>query len=340
MSRKRILLIAPAFFDYYKNILAELQNMGYEADYICDTYSNSSFSKALGRINKKLIQGSMKKAFSKDILPKIRKKEYDFVLVVAGMTFAFSSDMVEKIRKIQSGAEFILYQWDSEENLPYVVEIHPFFDRIYSFDPVDCKKNEGCTFLPLFYNRQYEEIGEKAKPFKWKYDCSYIGTAHPQKYEGINQMTKVLKDLMPRQYIYHYMPSCLKYVYHKLFAEEFRSARFSEFQKEKLPISMATKIFEQSKCILDAPQAGQRGLTIRTIECLGAKRKLITTNTDVKNYDFYRETNILVFQGEVDNNSTFFTKEYEDVPEEIYHKYSLRQWIGTLLETTKNVQKC
>ena len=126
----------------------------------------------------------------------------------------------------------------------------------------------------------YEEIGKKAKPFKWKYDCSYIGTAHPQKYEGINQMTKALKDLMPRQYIYHYMPSCLKYVYHKLFAEEFRSARFFEFQKEKLPISMATKIFEQSKCILDAPQAGQRGLTIRTIECLGAKRKLITTNTD------------------------------------------------------------
>ena len=52
------------------------------------------------------------------------------------------------------------------------------------------------------------------------------------------------------------------------------------------------EIFSDSRCILDAPQAGQVGLTIRTIECLGAKRKLVTTNSDIKNYDFYNENNI------------------------------------------------
>ena len=339
MKCKKVLLIAPVFFEYYKDILGELQNMDYEADYICDTYNNSSISKAVGRLNKKLIRRSMRKVFLKEILPKIRVKEYDFVLVVAGMTFAFSADMVEIIRKTQPKGQFILYQWDSEENLPDVKEIHPFFDRIYSFDPKDCEENEVYTFLPLFYNRQYEKIGEGEKPYRWEYDCSYIGTAHPQKYEGVNQMSKALKSMMPRQFIYHYMPSCLKYVYHKLFAEEFRGARFSEFQKKKLPVTMVAKIFEQSKCILDAPQAGQRGLTIRTIECLGAKRKLITTNADVKNYDFYREANILVYQGEIDNSCIFFTEEYEDVPDKIYQKYSLRQWIETLLEVTENTRK-
>lgn len=340
MKSKRILLIAPVFFEYYKDILAELRNMGYEADYICDTYSNSSFSKALGRVNKKLIRGFMRNAFSRNIRPKIWGRKYDFVFMVAGMTFAFSSDMVEEIREIQSEAQFILYQWDSEGNLPFVKEIHPFFDRIYSFDPKDCQNNKIYTFLPLFYNRQYEKVGKNTKSSEWKYDCSYIGTAHPQKYKSVNQMSKALKDLMPRQFIYHYMPSRMKYLYHKLFAEEFRDARFSEFQKEKLSGSISAKIFEQSKCILDAPQAGQCGLTIRTIECLGAKRKLVTTNVDIKNYDFYRETNILVFQGEIDANSDFFTKGYDDVPEEVYQKYSLRQWINTLLEVTKNTQKC
>lgn len=340
MGQKKILLIAPVFFDYYKDILDELCDMGYEADYICDTYSNSSFSKALGRVNKKLIRGSMKKAFLRDILPKICARKYDFVFVVAGMTFAFSTDMVKKIREIQQKAEFILYQWDSEENLPYVKKIHPFFDRIYSFDPVDCKENEIYTFLPLFYNRQYEKIGEHPKKREWKYDCSYIGTAHPQKYKSINQMSEALKGLMPRQFVYHYMPSNLKYFYHKLFAKEYRSAQFSEFQKEKLPSSVSAKIFEESKCILDAPQAGQRGLTIRTMECLGAKRKLITTNIDVKNYDFYRESNILVFQGEIDGTSVFFKKKYEDLPQKVYQKYSLRNWLMTLLQVTKNAQKC
>ena len=53
----------------------------------------------------------------------------------------------------------------------------------------------------------------------------------------------------------------------------------------KVPASEVMKIFKESRCVLDAPQAGQTGLTIRTIECLGAKRKLITTNKDIVKYD-------------------------------------------------------
>ena len=91
-------------------------------------------------------------------------------------------------------------------------------------------------------------------------------------------------------------------------------------------------IFKKSRCILDAPQAGQTGLTIRTIECLGAKRKLITTNTDIRYYDFYNESNILIFDDNVDVNSAFFTNDYQDIPEEIYEKYSLRSWLKTMLD--------
>lgn len=339
MGRKKILLIAPVFFDYYKDILKELRSLDYEADYLCDTYSNSSFSKALGRVDKKLIRASMKRAFSREILPKLRGRQYDFVLVVAGMTFAFSPDMTGTLRKLQPKARFVLYQWDSEENLPYVRGIHPFFDRICTFDPEDCRKSESYTFLPLFYNRQYEKIGEDKEPHEWKYDCAYIGTAHPQKYQCIRQMSKTLKPVLPRQFLYHYMPSRLKYVYHRLSAREFRGVRYAEFQKKKLPVSAAADVFEQSRCILDAPQAGQRGLTIRTIECLGAKRKLITTNADIKNYDFYRESNILIFQGKIDTDSAFFTREYEELPEEVYRKYSLRRWLETVLDVAKNEQK-
>ena len=49
---------------------------------------------------------------------------------------------------------------------------------------------------------------------------------------------------------------------------------------EKIPKEKIIEIFKKSRCIIDAPQKGQNGLTIRTIECLGAKRKLITTNKD------------------------------------------------------------
>ena len=128
------------------------------------------------------------------------------------------------------------------------------------------------------------------------------------------------------------MPSKLKYYYHKLLAPEFKNAKMSDFKTEKVPSSEVMNIFKESKCILDAPQAGQTGLTIRTIECLGAKRKMITTNKDIKKYDFYNESNILVFEDSIDENSNFFTAPYVEVSDDIYKKYSLREWLSFMLK--------
>lgn len=328
--KKKLLLIAPMFFDYYKEMMLEAERMGFEIDFICDAPSNSNLSKAIGRINKKLIRGSTTKYFQKTVLPAVQQKQYDYVLLVAGMTFAFLPEMMKRLRQIQKNAKFLMYQWDSERNLPYSTKIHDFFDELYSFDRFDCQKNEKYHFLPLFYIASYEKIGMKQNNVK-KYDCSYVGTAHPQKYRNINAMALSLRELMPNQFIYHYMPSKLKYFYHKLTTPEYRKTKFREFETDKIPADEMIRIFEQSECILDAPQAGQTGLTIRAIECLGAKKKLITTNSDIVNYDFYCENNIYVFNGLINQNSPFFTSAYKELPNIVYESYSLRRWLKTIL---------
>mgnify|MGYP004466860567 FL=1 len=330
MDKQNLLLIAPVFFNYYKEMIKEAEQLGYSVDYVCDAPSNSNLSKAIGRINKKLIKGSAHRYFSEIVLPIIEGKQYDCVLLVAGMTCAFDASMMQKIRDLNPKARFVMYQWDSEKNLPYAPSIHPFFDQLYSFDLNDCESMDKYTFLPLFYTRIYEEIGSKPVEF-YQYDCSYVGTAHPQKFRDINAMSVALKEIMPRQFIYHYMPSKLKFLYHKLLAPEFRNAKMSDFQTEKLDSKQMMKIIEESKCILDAPQAGQTGLTIRTIECLGAKRKLITTNADVKRYDFYDPDNILVFDGFINPDASFFEKPYKEVKANIYIGYSLRSWLKHML---------
>lgn len=330
-ERKKVLLIAPLFFGYYKEILSELNRLDYDAIYVCDAPSNSNISKAIGRINKNLILRDTRKYFSKEIEPLINKTRFDYVLLVGGMTFALMPDMVGKIREKNPDARFIMYQWDSEKNLPYSTHIHQYFDLIFSFDLDDCNANKHYIFLPLFYTRQYEEIGQTIND-EFKYDCSYIGTAHPKKYQDVNQIATAVKDVMPRQFIYHYMPSILKFVYHKLFAPEFKKARYKEFYTEKLSSEAIAEIIKQSKCVLDAPQAGQTGLTIRTIESLGARRKIITTNEAIKKYDFYKPTNIYVFKGEVDMDNAFFSSEYDPVDKSIYEKYSLENWLKFMFE--------
>ena len=66
------------------------------------------------------------------------------------------------------------------------------------------------------------------------------------------------------------------------------------------------QLFLNSRCILDSPQAGQLGLTIRVLEALGAKKKLITTNKDIKNYDFYKEENIYEVRGGIRDILTIY----------------------------------
>lgn len=328
--KKKILLIAPLFFDYYKDIMDELRMMGYDADYICDAPSNSNLSKAAGRINKKFIRRFTEKYFNESVLPRISAVNYDYVLVVAGMTFAFDADMMRIIRKKQENARFCMYQWDSEKNLPYSTAIHPFIDSLFTFDRFDAERDSRYQFLPLFFNRTFEAIGSSPAR-RSKVDCFYVGTAHPKKYQEVNEMARALKGKLPRQFIYHYMPSKLKYYYHKLLAPEFRHARLSEFQTEKLSKDQIAKIMSRTQCVLDAPQAGQTGLTIRTIECLGAKRKLITTNSDIAVYDFYRPENILIFDGNVDFSSPFFTSPYVEPDKAVYEKYALRSWLKCIL---------
>ncbi len=327
--KEKILLIAPLFFGYYLDIIEQAEKDGYEVTYICDAPSDSNLSKAVGRINKRLIKSSAEKYFNNKVLPVVKDGSFQKVLIVGGMTFSFTAEMIKEIKHCLPNAVFILYQWDSEKNLPYSTKIHPYMDKLFSFDRYDCRRVDNYRFLPLFYTEIYQEIGKKQQN-KYVYDCSYIGTAHPQKYMYINKMSQELKNVLPNQFIYHYMPSRLKFIYHKLKDKEYKKAKYTEFEAEKLSTEQIIDIFRNSECILDAPQAGQTGLTIRTIECLGAKRKLITTNQDIRNYDFYNENNIYIFDGNFDFSSPFFNNDYQDIPKEIYQKYALSNWLKTM----------
>ena len=51
-------------------------------------------------------------------------------------------------------------------------------------------------------------------------------------------------------------------------------------------------LISKSKAILDINHPSQVGLTMRTFETLGANKKLITTNENIKIYDFFDKENI------------------------------------------------
>lgn len=325
----KLLLIMPRFFNYPELITEELENMGYEVDFFDDRPSTNAWVKVAIRINKNMI-GLYIKQYFKEMMNTVKNKEYDVVFLISGQSLSFSEEMISEIKKCQEKAKFVLYQWDSQINFPYVKQVQKYFDKCYSFDRNDVKETPNLKFLPLFYSNVYENIGTKNNE-EYKYDFCFVGTAHPKKYKFIKMMSEQLKTVYPKQFIYFFFPSPIVYFYRKIMNKELRKAKYKEFHYVPLKGYEMNDVYEASRCVLDSAQDGQLGLTIRVLEALGAKKKLITTNEDIINYDFYRPENIYVYKGEIDLNNIFFKEEYKEVDSIIYEKYSLKSWLIEIL---------
>ena len=319
----------PNFFNYPELIKEELNQMGYEVDFFDDRPSTNAWVKAAIRINKNMIHTYIKKYFN-EVMNTVRSKQYDVVFLISGQSLSFSEDMIEEIKRVQSSAKFVLYQWDSQTNFPYIKQVQKYFDKCYSFDRRDIKETPNLKFLPLFYSRTYEEIGKKNNK-DYRYDFCFVGTAHPKKYKFIKMMSEQLKTVYPKQFIYFFFPSPIVYFYRKVMNKELRGAKYKEFHYVPLKGKEMNEVYEASRCVLDSAQDGQLGLTIRVLEALGAKKKLITTNEDIVNYDFYCPENIYLYDGKIDMNNVFFKEDYKEVSQGIYEKYSLRSWLKEII---------
>jgi len=72
---------------------------------------------------------------------------------------------------------------------------------------------------------------------------------------------------------------------------------------------------------------------MRTLEILGAKRKLLTTNEDIKNYDFFHKNNIALFnRNEINIDMNFIQSEFYEVDDKIYEKYSINGWLKEIFK--------
>ena len=272
----KLLLIMPKFFDYPEIIVNELNEMGYEVDFFDDRPSTNAWIKAAIRINKNLIGTYIKKYFE-SVMKTVRNKKYDVVFLISGQSLSFGESMINEIKLCQKDAKFVLYQWDSQTNFPYIKQVQKYFDKCYSFDRRDIEETPSLKFLPLFYSRKYEEIGKRNNT-NFKYDFCFVGTAHPKKYKFIKMMSEQLKSVYPNQFIYFFFPSPIVYFYRKIMNNELRKAKYNEFHYVPLKGKDMNDVYETSRCVLDSAQDGQLGLTIRVLEALGEKKKLITTN--------------------------------------------------------------
>jgi hypothetical protein len=322
----KILFIAPRFFGYSEKIKIELEKIGCLVFDFDDRPSSNSIIKALIRIFPSLVKSVCDKYYN-TIMSKCVGWEFDIVFVIKGESF--SIDSLNKFKIKYKNAKFIYYTWDSLRNFKIDRAILSCYDKIFSFDKLDCTINSSIEYLPLFYLPEYD-ITRCNNTEKYSFDFLSICSLHSDRYDVLFSLRIILKEINPLYkfnfYLFH--QSKLAFFIRKMFDRGFRSIPWKVVEWHSLTTSQTIELIKGSRILVDVHHPAQAGLTMRTIESVGARKKLITTNPDIVNYDFYCPQNIAV----IDRRFPVIEKKFIDTPyvnldENIYKKYSLDSWI-------------
>jgi len=326
LNNKKILFFAPDFFGYDIEIKKKLENFGAKVDLYNERPSSDFFTKAIIRLNKNLISRYIENYFDK-IIKQNQHKDFDYIFIIKGE--AFNPIILKKLINCYSKAKIILYLWDSIRNYKEIKQCFPLLNKILTFDHNDSDEYDSLIFRPLFFIEDYTTFnGPVIINSNYKYDLLFIGTIHSDRWLFLEKIKEEAIRNNLSIYYYPYIQSPIIFLFRKIFDKRLRTLALKEVKFKPISKSKIIELTRKSKAILDIQHPEQTGLTMRTLEVFGSKRKLITTNESIKTYDLYSPDNILV----VDRKnpciqSSFWETNYSPLPLELYGKYSINGWL-------------
>lgn len=324
LGGKRILLIAPRFFGYEREIRSEMERRGAVVDWLPDRPFDTPLMTALTLHKPHWVLPSADRLYER-LLLQMGATHYDTILVINGQTL--SHKMLRTLRTSFPVAKVVLYMWDSIDNRRGVVDNLPLFDTAFSFDPWSARSH-GMRQRSLFFSKGFEQPPSD----DFDYHLSFVGTAHTDRYAVVSRLRRSLLPEM-RGYWYLYLQAPWVYHAYRVSNPTMRQARRDEFQFAPLNKTILQSVFSRSIAVVDIEHPRQRGLTMRTFETMGSHKKLITTNAQVRDYDFFNEDNICVIDRAVPHiPSAFLESPFVSISPELYRRYSIEGWLDEVLE--------
>lgn len=314
MTSKKITLIYPFAYGYLDFVVQELKShhnivvTDIKTDTIKYKYPNI-FVKVWNGITKLFGSNIKKKYFNQQVLDQIKEKQ-DIIFVIR-------PDMLDDslLKQLKSNTKvFTAYLYDSCKKFPRQLEIAHFFDEIYSYEKEDIKKYNFIETSNFIYDEtlEREEI---------QYDIFNV-SSYDSRINEINAVSKILAENGLNIYFVLFWYEKLKYPH------LISTTRYLSLDETK-------KLIAQSKAMIDIQRQDQKGLSFRTFESLGYRKKLITTNTAVQDYEFYHPNNILI----IDNNhlntdeiKNFLKLDYQPISQDIIDKYSVKNFTKTIFK--------
>lgn len=320
---KHIILSAPNHFGLLKRFGDALQKMGFHVILLPD-----STEKNIG-IKDTLIHG-YKKFFRKDSTHKAIKKaelsedeKIDFIKNLSqDIDFALliRPDLLSEkvVRAITAKAKYsVAYQWDGMDRFPTAKNYIQYFDKFLVFDQRDSLQFPECTFTTNFY---FDDVQSDAK--STAKSAFFVGTFMEDRWQILNEITRKLEELgYAIDFFVKAKSSKRKKLHPKI-----------RLVEKGLTFEDNLRLLQQASVVIDIKNNIHHGLSLRTFEAVGYRKKLITNNSLVKDFDFYHPDNIFLIENNaVGDLEQFLTKPYKNLSGTIREKYSFSAWIERAL---------
>lgn len=314
LNGKRILLMAPDFYGYENRIITALEKEGLKVcfEYI---YKPTRLVRYISKVYKRYY-GNMVEQYYGSIINKYAKDTFDYFLVVdgKGIPETFLKDFIGGHKESTS----VYYSWDSLQYFDYLAWLK-IFDRVFTFDYKDSKEL-GIKYLPLFYTPELEDAG--VSNVEKEYDLLFIASYKESRLNFINEIVDKYKNTLNIKVVLYL--TFYRYIFDKLKGKRIRR---KDVVFHPLPFNDYLDLLAKTKVVLDYTAATQTGLPMRIPEAIGARKKLITNNGNVRQ-EFNNSPNILVYNDEMDIKP-FIDSEMEEMKER--DSYSISSWIKEMM---------
>ncbi len=323
LTGKKILMFAPVgtTVHYGVGIANEIVKRGAIVYKYPERPKETTFWKIVIRLFRNTFPGIFRN-YIKKIIENHKEEKIDYILICRGE--AFKPEILSMFRKVFPEAKIVFFIWDVLASHDVSDNI-PACDKAFSFDPEDCANNKGLTFRPTFFVDDYKNV----KTSEIKNDVVFIGTLHSNRYKTIKCLEEWFKGQGKVFYEYLYIPSRL--IYAMEWVKKFPYININKVHFTPISLGETVDILGTTKAILDLNFTNQKSLSTRAFEAMIARKKYITTNPEIKKYDFYNPNNIAVIDKKNPViESAFWDTPFEPVDENIMYRYSVAGLVDDL----------
>lgn len=225
----------------------------------------------------------------------------------------FPINFIDKVKnKVDT---MVGYQWDGLKRFPSIHNYVDLFDKFYVFDSEDLAlpntlPTTNFYFDSLINNAQNSLLNE----------AYFIGSYVDERMQQIIDLKQILNDN-------GFNDKIILHSAHSKGTNEILKNGFHHIPKY-ISYEENIKNTLNASLLIDIQNPIHNGLTFRAFESIGYDKKLITSNPEIANYDFYSPENIFIWNKQnTAEIKDFLSTPYQPLQSDIKTKYSFSNWI-------------